>query len=112
MFASPSFYLAHKISPSLPSKRIYEGIYSLYCYAVLCYELLYTHKVRDYVCAAGKSRNVESLGADNKKKRREKKTKFEKRKTTTLLRSHSRKAINSGTQKKIEGRLGRRSYPH
>lgn len=65
-------------------KQTHLFIVLLCCAEMLCVCVCAVHKVRDYVCAAGQSRNVESLGADNKKKR-EKKT--SKKETTTLLRT-------------------------
>lgn len=77
MFASPSFYLAHKISPSVPQANAFIHCIAVLCRDAVCVCVCAVHKVRDYVCAAGQSRNVESLGADNKKKREKKTSKKE-----------------------------------
>lgn len=88
MFASPSFYLANKISPLASSKRIYEA---------------FIHCVNISVCVFWHFW-VQII----KKKQR----KVNEEEPPVYI--HPRKAINSGTQRKIEGRsgwqCGRRSY--
>lgn len=60
MFASPSFYLAHKISPSVPCKRIYKAF--IHCINIFVY------CVAVGVCARqGTSCHVTFLAAHDKK---------------------------------------------